>query len=64
MILTGDQIRIKRTINKITQKDLANKIKVTNAHLCEVEKERTDGLKARVAATEFFAKLESEKKSI
>lgn len=62
MLLTGEEIKIKRIEHKIKQKDLAIKLSITGQHLSEVENEKVEGIKARHKATEFFTKLELELK--
>ncbi len=58
MILKGSEIKLKRMQYNIKQKDLANKLNITIAHLCNVEKENTNGLNCRVKATEYFNNLD------
>jgi len=61
MILTGNELKIKRIKHKIKQADLAVILNVSKIHLSRIENNKTSGLKYLLKATEYFNKLESEK---
>jgi len=58
MFLKGHEIKRLRVRAKLSQKDLAKKLNITNVHLSNIERDKVEALHSRIKIQEFFDELE------